>query len=211
MGPAGSVDATADQLLGPDPKLATMHRRDFPVVEEAIKTARLPFRMTEGNSCWDGGKQGVSDTLASALWCADAMLRSAQMGWRGFNLHGGGNGYYTPIAGSPSAGLTKRPEYFGIQFAQLFSGGSFLTTTLTGAGDRVTAYALERNGHRQLVIFNKDTRPAAVTIPVRPRKEAQILTGPSLESKEGISLSIIGVPRSRTVEVPPHAAICYNL
>ena len=211
MGPAGSPDATLDQLLGPDPKLATMHRRDFSIVEQAIKTAGLPFRVTEGNSCWDGGKPGVSDTLASALWCADTMLAFAQMGWTGFNLHGGGNGYYTPIAGSPSTGFTKRPEYFGIQFAQIFSGASFLTTTVAGANARVTAYALERDGHRQLVIFNKDAEAVGLTIPVRPQHEARILTGPSLESKDGISLSTIKVPRSQAVTVPPCAAVCYNL
>jgi hypothetical protein len=211
MGPAGSPDATLDQLLGPDPKLATMHRRDFSIVEQAIKTAGLPFRVTEGNSCWDGGKPGVSDTLASALWCADTMLAFAQMGWTGFNLHGGGNGYYTPIAGSPSTGFTKRPEYFGIQFAQIFSGASFLTTTVAWANARVTAYALERDGHRQLVIFNKDAEAVGLTIPVRPQHEARILTGPSLESKDGISLSTIKVPRSQAVTVPPRAAVCYNL
>jgi hypothetical protein len=211
MGPAGSPDATLDQLLDLDPKLATIHRHDLPTIEEVIKTARLPFRITEGNSCWDGGKPGVSDTLASALWSADTMLRFAQMGWCGFNLHSGGNGYYTPIAGSPSAGLTKRPEYFGIQFAQLFIGATFLPTTLIGASPRITAYAFQRNHHRQLVLFNKDANPITITLPVRPQPRAQLLTGPSLESKEGISLTFIDVPRSQTANVPAHTAILYNL
>ena len=109
MGPASSPDATLGQLLEPDPKLATIHLHNLPTIEEAMATAHLPFRITEGNSCWDGGKPGVSDTLASALWCADAMLRFAQLGWCGFNLHGGGNGYYTPIAGSPSTGSDEAP------------------------------------------------------------------------------------------------------
>lgn len=210
MGPAGSPDATLDQLLAPDPKLATMHQRDFPIVEQAIKTAGLPFRVTEGNSCWDGGKPGVSDTLASALWCAETMIRFALMGWCGFNLHGGGNGYYTPIAGSPSIGFTKRPEYFGIQFAQLFFGGTFLRTTLTGVTPRITAYALERDRHRRIVIFNTDSHPFSMTLPVRPQPTAELLTGPSMDSKEGVSLTVIRVQRSRTVTVPAHSAICYS-
>src|SRR3546814_9938197 len=72
--------------------------------------------MTEGNSCWNGGQPGVSDTLASALWCADAMLRFARLGWVGVNWHGGGNGHYSPIVGAPSTGFSRRPEFYGIQF-----------------------------------------------------------------------------------------------
>jgi hypothetical protein len=211
MGPASSSDATLDQLLDPDPKLATIHRHNLPTIEEAIKTARLPFRVSEGNSCWDGGKPGVSDTLASALWCADTMLRFAQMGWCGFDLHGGGNGYYTPIAGSPSTGLRKRPEYFGIQFAQFFAGATFLSTTLIGASPRITAYALQRDQRRLLAVFNKDVNPITMRLPVHPQPHAQLLTGPSLESKEGVSLNTINVPHYQTVSVPAQAAILYTL
>src|SRR6185437_4865464 len=56
MGPAGNPDATIEQLLSPDPKLTTMKAKDFPVVADAMKTAGLPFRMSEGNSCWNGGQ-----------------------------------------------------------------------------------------------------------------------------------------------------------
>jgi hypothetical protein len=211
MGPAGSPDATLEQLLDPDPKLATLHLHNLPVLEEAIKTAHLPFRMSEGNSCWDGGKPGVSDTLASAIWCADMMLRFAQMGWVGVNLHGGGNGFYTPIAGAPSTGFTKRPEYLGIQFAQQFTGATFLPTTLTGAGPRITAYTLERNRHRQIVIFNKDEAHIEITLPTRPQPHAQTLTGPSFASKDGIAVSTIKIPRTQTITIPAHTATVYTL
>ena len=93
MGPARSPDATFEQLAEPNPKLATMHQNGFEAVAAAMKVSGLRYRMCEGNSCWDGGKPGVSDTLASALWCADMMLRFASLGWCGVNLHGGGNGF----------------------------------------------------------------------------------------------------------------------
>jgi hypothetical protein len=141
---------------------------------------------------------------------ADTMLQFAQMGWCGFNLHGGGNGYYTPIAGSPSTGLRKRPEYFGIEFAQLFTGATFLSTTLIGASPCITAYAFQRDQRRLLALFNKDVNPITMTLPVRPQPHAQLLTGPSLESKEGISLSTTNVPRSQTVSVPAQSAILYT-
>jgi hypothetical protein len=211
MGPARSPDATLDQLFSPDPKLATMHQHNLPGIEEATKTAHLPFRVSEVNSCWDGGKPGVSDTLASAIWCADMMLRFAQMGWCGVNLHGGGNGFYSPIVGAPSTGIIKRPEYFGIQFAQLLTGATFLPMHLTGADPHVAAYALERKGHRHLAIFNKMTDAINMTLPARAQPHAQILTGPSFESKEGISLTTIKIPRKQTVNVPAHSAILYTI
>src|SRR3546814_336128 len=149
MGPAGNPEATIEQLMEPDPSTTTMRSERFPVVQKAVETSGLPYRMTEGNSCWNGGQPGVSDTLASALWCADAMLRFARLGWVGVNWHGGGNGHYSPIVGAPSTGFSRRPEFYGIQFAQLLTGATFVPATLTGASRFVTAYAVERQGVRK--------------------------------------------------------------
>ena len=210
MGPARSPDATLEQLAEPDPKLATMHAHSLPVVADAMKTAGLLFRMSEGNSCWDGGKPGVSDTLASALWCADMMLRFAALGWCGVNLHGGGNGFYTPIAGAPSTGFTRRPEYFGIQFAQSFVGASLLAATLTGTASHVTAYALEHEGRQRFAIINKDDAPVSVELPSRASANAMRLSGPSLESKEGVVFGAVRVARSREVVVAGHTGMIYE-
>jgi hypothetical protein len=211
MGPAGSPNATLDQLLDPDPKLATMHIRNLPVVTDAIKASGLPFRMTEGNSCWDGGKPGVSDTFASALWCAEMMLRFARMGWVGVNLHGGGNGFYTPIAGAPSTGFTRRPEYTGIQFAQRLVGGTFLPSTLTGATPRVTAHVLQVGGRRRVAVFNKELSALELELPGRPDGQAFYLTAPSLESKDGAAIVPVKVARRTRVTVPATTAALYTL
>jgi len=211
MGPAGNPNATLEQLFDPDPKLATIHLHNLPAIEDAIKMARLPFRMSEGNSCWDGGKPGVSDTLASALWCAEMMLRFAAMGWCGVNLHGGGNGYYTPIAGAPSTGFTRRPEYFGIQFGQSFAGATFLGSTLTGAGPRVTAYALEQDGRRRVAVFNTGEAAMNVELPSRAGGKAMRLSGPGLDSKDGVTFAEVLVARSRTAIVSGYTAVIYEL
>jgi hypothetical protein len=171
----------------------------------------LPFRMSEGNSCWNGGQPGVSDTLASALWCADTMLRFAALGWSGVNLHGGGNGFYTPIAGAPSMGFARRPEYFGIQFAQSFVGARFLSAMLTGAGPHVTAYALAREGRQRVAIINKDDAPVNVELPWTTGANAMRLSGPSLASKEGTVFDEVRVTRSRDVVVAGHSAMIYEI
>lgn len=207
MGPASSPKSTLERLLYPDPKLAA----NLETIMAAAKTAHLPYHMTEGNSCWDGGKPGVSDTLASALWCADMMLQFAQAGAVGINLHGGGEGYYTPIAGSSSTGLVKRPEYYGIQFAQQLTGSTFLKTTLIGASPRVNAYAFENHHRRSLVVINKDDQPLTLSIPTRTQSKAVILTGPALDSKAPPEFHSITVPRTTNLAIPPRSATLYNL
>lgn len=213
MGPAGSPDATLDQLLTPEPRLATMKAHDFVEVLAAIRTARLPFRISEGNSCWDGGKPGVSDTLASALWCADFMLRCAELGFAGVNLHGGGNGYYTPIAGAPSTGFTKRLEYLGMQFAQQLAGATMLPSTLAGASPQLSAYAFEKLHERSLVVINKSDTPTTVSLREGTRLAGQaiILTGPALDSKSQPVLNHIKVARSSTLNVEPRSATLWRL
>jgi hypothetical protein len=207
MGPASSPKSTLERLLDPDPKLAA----NLETIMAAAKSAHLPYRMTEGNSCWDGGKPGVSDTLASALWCADMMLQFAHAGAAGVNLHGGGEGFYTPIAGASATSLTKRPEYSGIQFAQQLTGSTFLRATLTGASTRVTAYAFQNKHDRSLVVINKDDQPLTLSVQARPQSKAVLLTGPSFDSKATPDFHPITASRSNRLEIPARSATLYTL
>lgn len=194
MGPAGRPDATIENLLSADPKSATLKWTAVPVVQDACRTARLPFRVSEMNSCWNGGQPGVSDVFASALWCADVMLHFASLGWSGVNLHGGGNGIYAPIVGSPSAGFTLRPEFFGMQFAQHFAGRVMFKTELDCANDRLTAYAAEAEGAKgveQIAVINKSDTPVELTVTgVAPaeRWRSLRLVAPAIDARTGVKL-----------------------
>ena len=213
MGPASSPEATLENLLSPDPKLATLKRRDLHVIAEAQQSAQLPYRMSEGNSCWNGGKPGVSDTFASALWCAGYMLQCAALGWTGVNLHGGGNGYYTPIAGAPSTGFRRRPEYFGMQFAQHFVGTQLVAATLDHAGPLLDAFVFERSGDLELALINKADAECTCNLPLDLiASPALLLSGPSIDAKEGVHLS--PVPNGRYGEVAiaaPYTATMFKL
>jgi hypothetical protein len=58
-------------------------------------------RMTEGNTCYRGGKPGVSDAFAAALWSADYSLLLASNNYSGINLHGGtGKSVANSVGGS---------------------------------------------------------------------------------------------------------------
>lgn len=199
-------------MLSPDSKLTTLKSRDLPILEQAQAVAHVPYRMTEGNSCWDGGKPGVSDTFASALWAAGYLLTCMKRGWAGINFHGGGNGYYTPIAGSPSTGLIRRPEYFGIQFAQRFLGAKVVDTTLQGADPRVQSFVFDRQGRRELVLINKTSEPVTCAMPAGVHASAVAkLHAPAIDSRDGVALSSIHGPLRPTITVAAYTANVYRL
>ncbi len=86
-GPATNPEVNIPNLLKP----ATMAK-----VQNTANTAKaaaekmgIRVRMTEGNTCYRGGKPGVSDVFAAALWSADYALLLASNNYSGVNLHGG--------------------------------------------------------------------------------------------------------------------------
>ncbi len=58
---------TAQRLLAPDRNVD----RDVPRMINVASEAQLVYRMTEGNSCYRGGKPGSEQRICSALWGAD--------------------------------------------------------------------------------------------------------------------------------------------
>jgi hypothetical protein len=203
MGPARSEGATLDQLMSPIPKQRT---GDVNKIMATVKPTGLPFRMAEGNSCWDGGKPGVSDTLASALWCGDFMLQWAQAGCVGVNMHGGGDGNYTPIAGGLSTPLLRRPEFYGMLLAQRFVDATLIPCKLTCDSDRVTAHAAkDEQGESMLAVFNKTATPLRVRTESRWNK-GMLLTGPEFESKEAITLYPMHMGKTSILDLPAHSA-----
>lgn len=184
MGPAGAPGITLDKLLSPDPKL----EHDLKIAMDAARRAGLPYRMSEGNSCWNGGQSGMSDTFASALWVTDMMLDFASLGCSGVNLHGGSNGFYTPIAGSLETGFHRRPEYFGIALIRQFIGATLIRCSLECSNDRVRAYAAKKAGARLVVFINKTPQPATIRLPLRHARRQWLLNGPSIDAKEGTAI-----------------------
>ncbi|HWE87296.1 MAG TPA: hypothetical protein VG267_20285 [Terracidiphilus sp.] len=86
-GPATNPAVSIPNLLKP----ATMARvqKTADIATAAADKMRARVRMTEGNTCYRGGKPGVSDVFAAALWSADYSLLLASNNYSGLNLHGG--------------------------------------------------------------------------------------------------------------------------
>ena len=205
MGPAGAPGMTIDRLLLSDPKLD----RDLQTAMPAARSAGLPYRMSEGNSCWNGGQPGVSDTLASALWVADMMLDFAAAGCAGVNLHGGGNGFYTPISGNLDSGFLRRPEFYGIELLKPFVGASLVRTSLACSSDRIRAYASRKADATLLLVINKTNQPAAIHTPLRHAKKQWLLSGPAIDSTTGVTLaeSHTNSLHAGALLVPPYTAV----
>jgi len=86
-GPATNPDVNIPNLLKP----ATMARVKITadIATAAADKMGVRVRMTEGNTCYRGGKPGVSDVFAAVLWSADYSLLLASSNYSGVNLHGG--------------------------------------------------------------------------------------------------------------------------
>jgi hypothetical protein len=177
-GPPDSPQATIAHLLAGDPRVAA--RMD--AIMPAARAAGLAFRVTEANSCYRGGKPGMSNALASALWGGDYMLDLAARGCRGVNFHGGpgktiaaSNGdkmpgarsaadmeaarlgtFYSPFAGSPQQGFTARPLFYGMMLAQAFVGARLVPVRFETGGAVATAYAARTEAGYRIALFNKD-------------------------------------------------------
>jgi hypothetical protein len=98
-GPATNPEVNIPNLLKP----ATMQKvqNTANIASAAASKMGARVRMTEGNTCYRGGKPGFSDVFAAALWSADYSLVLASNNYSGVNLHGGtGKSVANSVGGS---------------------------------------------------------------------------------------------------------------
>jgi hypothetical protein len=86
-GPATNPNVNIPNLLSPHAMAGVQKTAD--TANAAAAKMGVPVRMTEGNTCYRGGKPGVSDVFAAALWSANYSLLLASNRYTGVNLHGG--------------------------------------------------------------------------------------------------------------------------
>jgi hypothetical protein len=214
MGPPDNPSVTVQRLLTPDRNL----NRDIPRIVKTATEGNLVYRMTEGNSCYRGGKPGVSNAFCSALWAADYMLKLASFGCAGVNLHGGGasvirlslgghlpgeklapdgpaiaaeGSFYTPIAGSREHGFKARPILYGMKLAGVLAGGKMRPVTFETSPANASAWAAEMpDGKTRLVVINKDAQQAlSMTIPSTREAKLWRLDASGLTATTGITLA----------------------
>lgn len=98
-GPATNPDVNIPNLLKPATMQKVQNTANTATAAASKMGARV--RMAEGNTCYRGGKPGVSDVFAAALWAADYSLLLASNDYSGVNLHGGtGKSVANSVGGS---------------------------------------------------------------------------------------------------------------
>jgi len=233
-GPPDSPQASIENLLARDPRIAERMDAIMPVA----RAHDLGFRMAEGNSCYRGGKAGMSNALAGALWGMDYMLDMGARGCQGINFHGGGGSvissalgdrlpgardardleiarlgtFYSPIAGNPAQGYSARPLFHAMSAVERFAGCTLVGTEFE-TGANATAYAGRSEKSWRIALVNKDANQdltVEVALPGDSPREAQSwrLTGPSLDSIDGIALTSgrVRIKRGRMIVELPHAS-----
>ena len=183
-GPPSNPKVNTQAILQADPHVNRL-AEDISSAAHKLGQAEhrnVPYRMTEGNTCYRGGKPGVSDVFAASLWAADYLLRLASLGYAGANLHGGegkmiatGLGgvlpgeelmpdpsvphprpFYTPIA-DVDGKFVAEPVSFGMRFAQRFAGATLIGLDFDPGDVNATAYAAKLPGGEIIVaVINKD-------------------------------------------------------
>ncbi len=221
-GPPNDPRVTTERLLRGNASIPS----ETSAIEAVARAHNRIYRMTEGNSCYRGGKPGMSNAFAAALWAGDYMLQLASLGCAGVNLHGGRSafltaglgdhtpgmevaktpqamrsGFYTPIFTEPDMQVVAMPIFYGMMLANQFAGSTILNVTGDLKPVNATAYAAKREHEIILAIFNKDaSMPLDVSIRA-PRAihtaTAWRLQAPALDSTSGVMLA--------GSEIQPHA------
>jgi hypothetical protein len=167
------------------------------------RASGIPFRMDEANSVSCGGRAGISNTFASALWATDYISQAMAAGVTGINLEGNPANClgYSPVCATTPArlvhgSLVAQPIWYALLLARALIGDRPLPTASSASQPENLAVRalLAADGTLQFVIVNDEppgAPPAAVILHV-PRRfgAARILAlrAPSPDSTSGVTL-----------------------
>ena len=184
--------STIDKLLHPDPKLAVM----LAELQAASRSCGVPYRVCETNSFSGGGKPGVSDRFASALWVLDFMYRLAAAQCGGVNIETGVNqlGFissYSPIGDDEHGRYVAAPEFYGM-LAFAHGAGDLIHSDLRAGNVNLEAYAtLNRDKQLCITLINKESDvDAAISVDGSlPFQNGSVLrlSAPSLDGSSGVT------------------------
>jgi hypothetical protein len=167
------------------------------------RASETPFRLDETGSVSCGGRAGISDAFASALWAVGYVTRAMTMGVAGINLEGNPAlcGSYTPLcAHTPaelaSGTLNAQPAWYALLLTKALVGDRplrVITSSRDHPNVQVTAFAAP-GGALRFVVVNDDPRgraPVTVRLHVGGAfggARVLALAAPSLAARSGVTL-----------------------
>ncbi len=189
-GPASSPSISYYNLLNKSDYLD----RYLGDIKASASASGLPFRITECNSIYGGGKAGASDVFASALWALDFMWNVAEYGGQGVNFHDGQGLVYSPA--TMSGGLvTAHPEYYAmLAFKYGNNGGKIVPVDTDNPSQyNCNAYACANvDGSWSVTIINKETTDISFRLQLSKATEnveIMRLTAPSVTAASGVEFA----------------------
>lgn len=189
--PGTPAFATVDRLLS-EHASAGMASALRPAVELAHRYG-LPFHLTELNSVTCGGRPGVSNSFATALWAPDALFELLQSGVDAVNIHVREKAINAAFVLTPY-GLMAHPLLYGlIMFARMLGPQARLVTThvRAPAAAHLKAWAVRVSGGVvHLLLIDKGTAGVRVALraPVRGVAVVQRLLAASASARSGVTL-----------------------
>lgn len=188
----------------------------------------LPVRMTESNSICVGGTNGVSNTLAAAIWAVEYIAQIENAGFAGVNFHGtrSAGTFYTPFVQQGDLTFLPQPVYYGMLLAAQVSGMRVLPVTSTVSTLTLPAFGfLGADGKARLMVVNKNltqtasvnltqgggggtwTTQGVLTLTGASAAATSVTLGGSLVDNAGSWSPVLTfVPRGVAVSVPPASA-----
>jgi hypothetical protein len=165
-------------------------------VRRAVMVAHehgLRFRLTEFNSVTCGGRRGVSNAFATALWAPDALFNLLKVGVDGVNVHVRGDAINAPFL-LTHAGITARPLLYGlVLFARMLGPRAELMNVPVSStgGPPLEVWAVRlADGTMHVLLIDKTRAAATVALrePGGGTATVERLLGPSATATSGVTL-----------------------
>ena len=189
--PGTSHYPTVKRLLGPV-GTSDMAARLRPLVADA-RRYRLTVRLSELNSINCGGRPGISNAFATALWAPDALFSLLRAGVSGVNLHVRANTINAPFS-LGRRGLTARPLLYGlITFVRALGADSSLIGVRVQTARRINVrvWAVRTaGGGLNILLIDKSWLGAHVRLVLGDRGPLRVqrLLAPSPAANGGVTL-----------------------
>lgn len=167
--------------------------RSLEPLVKAAHAAGMAFRLSELNSVTCGGRAGVSDTFATALWAPDALFELLQAGVDAVNVHVRAHTINAAFALTQS-GLVARPLLYGlIAFVRTLGPDARLVAVHVSAppGAHLKAWAVRVSSHTlHVLLIDKGARSVRVwlRVPASGAAVVQRLLAPSAYASGGVTL-----------------------
>ncbi len=192
-GGAGDPRSTMERMLAHDEGLDQQLEK----LRSISHSCGVPYRINETNSFYGGGKAGVSDTFASALWCLDYMYVLASHECAGVNIETDVNqlgfiSHYSPIVHDAAGHCTVRPEYYGMLAFAMSGKGDLVKIAMDKPELNFSAYATKDEAGLLVTLINKESGRDAIIALETPasftRCEVVRLQAANLESHDHVTL-----------------------